>query len=103
MLFNDRECLSYEDIQQETGIPEKELLRAMQSLSMGKATQRLLVLMKPSNAKKQKDIKIEPTDEFKVNDAFVSKLHRFVFCVGLFALVRSANLQFFFPTFRFVE
>lgn len=78
MLFNNRECLSYEDIQQETGIPEKELLRAMQSLSMGKATQRLLVLMKPSNAKKQKDIKIEPTDEFKVNDAFVSKLHRFV-------------------------
>ncbi|KAJ6645804.1 Cullin-3 [Pseudolycoriella hygida] len=76
MLFNNRECLSYEDIQQETGIPEKELLRAMQSLSMGKATQRLLVLMKPSNAKKQKDIKIEPTDEFKVNDAFVSKLHR---------------------------
>lgn len=78
MLFNNRECLSYEDIQQETGIPEKELLRAMQSLSMGKATQRLLVLMKPSSAKKQKDIKIEPTDEFKVNDAFVSKLHRFV-------------------------
>lgn len=80
MLFNNRECLSYEDIQQETGIPEKELLRAMQSLSMGKATQRLLVLMKPSSAKKQKDIKIEPTDEFKVNDAFVSKLHRFVVC-----------------------
>lgn len=71
MLFNNREVLTYDDIQQETDIPERELIRALQSLSMGKPAQRLLV----RNSKtKTKDI--EPTDEFFVNDAFVSKFHR---------------------------
>ncbi|XP_037957132.1 cullin-3 isoform X2 [Teleopsis dalmanni] len=71
MLYNNREVLTYEDIQQETDIPEKELVRALQSLSMGKPAQRLLV----RNSKtKTKDI--DPTDEFYVNDAFVSKFTR---------------------------
>lgn len=69
MLFNNRERLTYEEIQQETDIPEKELIRALQSLSMGKPAQRLLV-----RNPKTKDI--EPTNEFHVNDAFVSKFHR---------------------------
>lgn len=69
LLFNNRERLTYEEIQQETDIPEKDLLRAMQSLSMGKAAQRLLV-----RTPRTKDI--EPTNEFYVNDAFVSKFHR---------------------------
>lgn len=69
MLFNNRERLTYEEIQQETDIPEKDLLRAMQSLSMGKAAQRLLL-----RTPKTKDI--EPSNEFNVNDAFISKFHR---------------------------
>lgn len=71
MLFNNRERMSYEEIQQESDIPEKDLLRAMQSLSMGKAAQRLLM-----RTPKTKDI--EPTNEFYVNDAFISKFHRYV-------------------------
>ncbi|KAH8325882.1 hypothetical protein KR067_009683 [Drosophila pandora] len=71
LLFNNRDVLTYDDIHQETDIPERELVRALQSLSMGKPAQRLLV----RNSKtKTKDI--EPTDEFYVNDAFVSKFHR---------------------------
>ncbi|EDX05113.1 GD21965 [Drosophila simulans] len=71
LLFNNRDVLTYDDIHQETDIPERELVRALQSLSMGKPAQRLLV----RNSKtKTKDI--EPTDEFYVNDAFNSKFHR---------------------------
>uniref|UniRef100_A0A1B0DEK6 Cullin family profile domain-containing protein n=1 Tax=Phlebotomus papatasi TaxID=29031 RepID=A0A1B0DEK6_PHLPP len=75
MLFNNRDRLTYEEIQQETDIPEKDLIRALQSLSMGKAGQRLLV-----RTPKTKDI--EPTNEFLVNDAFVSKFHRTVAAKG---------------------
>ncbi|EDV99260.1 GH13125 [Drosophila grimshawi] len=71
LLYNNRDVLTYDDIHQETDIPERELVRALQSLSMGKPAQRLLV----RNSKtKTKDI--EPSDEFYVNDAFVSKFHR---------------------------
>lgn len=66
--------MTYEEIQQETDIPEKDLIRALQSLSMGKAAQRLLV-----RAAKTKDI--EANNEFYVNDGFVSKYHRFVCCL----------------------
>ncbi|XP_053697059.1 cullin-3 [Sabethes cyaneus] len=69
MLFNNRERLSYDEIQQETDIPGKDLIRALQSLSMGKQQQRLLV-----RTPKSKDI--EPTNMFYVNDAFVSKFHK---------------------------
>lgn len=72
MLFNTRQRLTYEEIQQETDIPEKDLIRALQSLSMGKAGQRLLV-----RAAKTKDI--EANNEFYVNDGFVSKYHRYLF------------------------
>lgn len=71
MLFNNRQRLTYEEIQQETDIPEKDLIRALQSLSMGKTAQRLLL-----RSAKTKDI--EPSNEFYVNDGFVSKYHRFV-------------------------
>uniref|UniRef100_A0A240PKB2 Cullin family profile domain-containing protein n=1 Tax=Anopheles epiroticus TaxID=199890 RepID=A0A240PKB2_9DIPT len=70
MLFNNRERMTYEDIQQETDIPSKDLIRALQSLSMGKQQQRLLV----RTPKTSKDI--VSTDEFYVNDAFVSKFHK---------------------------
>lgn len=69
MLFNNRERLTYEEIQQETDIPEKDLIRALQSLSMGKIQQRLLM-------RTPKTKEIEPSNEFYVNDAFVSKFHK---------------------------
>ena len=69
VLFNNRERLSYEEIQSETDIPEKDLIRALQSLAMGKATQRILL-------KNPKTKEIEPPHVFTVNDAFTSKLHR---------------------------
>lgn len=69
MLFNNRERMNYEEIQQETDIPEKDLIRALQSLSMGKVQQRLLL-------RTPKTKEIEPSNEFIVNDGFFSKLHK---------------------------
>jgi cullin 3 len=69
MLFNNRERMTYEEIQQETNIPEKDLIRALQSLSMGKLQQRLLVRI-------SKTKEIEPSNEFYINDGFVSKFYK---------------------------
>ncbi|XKL66368.1 hypothetical protein PGB90_009788 [Kerria lacca] len=69
MLFNNREKLTYEEIQNETDIPEKDLVRALQSLALGKATQRILI-------KQPKTKEIEADHLFIVNDSFTSKLHR---------------------------
>ncbi|GBP71052.1 Cullin-3-B [Eumeta japonica] len=69
LLFNKRERFTYEEILNETDIPEKDLVRALQSLAMGKPTQRVLI-------KYPKTKEIEPAHIFYVNDAFTSKLHR---------------------------
>lgn len=69
MLFNNRDKLTYEEVQSETDIPERDLIRALQSLAMGKATQRILI-------KNPRTKEIEPSHEFYVNDSFTSKLHR---------------------------
>ncbi|KAK9872995.1 hypothetical protein WA026_020340 [Henosepilachna vigintioctopunctata] len=69
MLFNNRDKLTYEEIKHESDIPERDLIRALQSLAMGKATQRILI-------KNPKTKEIEPSHEFYVNDSFTSKLHR---------------------------
>lgn len=69
MLFNTRERASYEEISNETDIPEKDLVRALQSLAMGKATQRILI-------KSPKTKEIESNHYFTVNDSFTSRLHR---------------------------
>uniref|UniRef100_A0A1B6DBX1 Cullin family profile domain-containing protein n=1 Tax=Clastoptera arizonana TaxID=38151 RepID=A0A1B6DBX1_9HEMI len=69
MLFNNRDKLTYEELQNETDIPERDLIRALQSLAMGKATQRILI-------KNPKTKEIEPSHVFYVNDSFTSKLHR---------------------------
>lgn len=69
MLFNNRDRLTYEEIQNETDIQERDLIRALQSLAMGKATQRILM-------KNPKTKEIEPMHEFYVNDSFTSRLHR---------------------------
>jgi cullin 3 len=69
MLFNKKEKLTYDEILQESGIPVKDLIRALQSLAMGKATQRIL-------AKEPKAKEIENNHIFSVNDGFTSKLFR---------------------------
>uniref|UniRef100_A0A667XA51 Cullin 3 n=1 Tax=Myripristis murdjan TaxID=586833 RepID=A0A667XA51_9TELE len=69
MLFNNRERSTFEEIQQETDIPERELVRALQSLACGKPTQRVLT-------KEPKSKEIENGHVFTVNDQFTSKLHR---------------------------
>ena len=43
MLFNHHEKLTYEEIASETDIQKKDLIRALQSLAMGKPTQRVLI------------------------------------------------------------
>lgn len=58
-----------QEIQNETDIPERDLVRALQSLAMGKATQRILL-------KHPRTKEIEPSHHFSVNDSFTSKLHR---------------------------
>lgn len=42
MMFNARERMTFEEIRNETEIPQKDLTRAIQSLAMGKPTQRIL-------------------------------------------------------------
>lgn len=69
MLFNGQDGWTYEEIRKETDIPDKDLMRAMQSLALGKITQRVL-----SKEPKTKDI--EPNHSFVINDQFTSKLFR---------------------------
>ncbi|KAE9529265.1 hypothetical protein AGLY_011941 [Aphis glycines] len=69
LLFNTHEKLTFEDIRSETDIPDKDLIRALQSLALGKPSQRILL-------KTPKCKEIELTHEFCVNELFTSKLHR---------------------------
>lgn len=69
MLFNNRDKWTYEEIKNETDIPEKDLIRAVQSLAIGKITQRVL-------QKEPKTKDIEPSHVLSVNDQFTSKLFR---------------------------
>ncbi|CAH1721454.1 cullin-3-B-like [Aphis gossypii] len=69
MLFNSYEKMTMEMIMNETDINEKDLTRALQSLAMGKPSQRVLL-----KSPKTKDI--EPHHEFSVNESYTSKLYR---------------------------
>jgi len=69
LMFNTREKLTYEEIKEETLIPDRELTRALQPLSVGKANQRILM-------KNPKTKEIEPTHTFSINEAYTSPLHR---------------------------
>ena len=42
MLFNKRDKWTYEEVKTESDIPERDLTRALQSLALGKITQRVL-------------------------------------------------------------
>lgn len=69
LLFNLRDKLTYEEIKEETSIPDRELTRALQPLAMGKTSQRILV-------KQPKTKEIEPSHTFMVNENFSSQFHR---------------------------
>lgn len=69
MLFSNKEVWTFEEMKQETDIPEKDLIRAIQSLAMAKPTQRILL-------KEPKAKEILPSDTFAVNNGFTSKLIR---------------------------
>ena len=69
LLFNLRDKLTYEEIKEETSIPDRELTRALQPLALGKANQRILV-------KHPKTKEIEPNHVFTVNENFTSHLFR---------------------------
>ncbi|VDP02089.1 unnamed protein product [Soboliphyme baturini] len=91
MLFNKRERYSYEEIASETVIPEKDLKRAIQSLAMGKASQRILCRRSPDKSKEIAALhhmvvlesirklfydSLGNYDLFSVNDSFTSRLYR---------------------------
>lgn len=67
MLFNDSEKLSYTEIAQKTGMEEKELKRALQSLACAKV--RIL-------NKEPKSREINDDDSFEVNTALNERLFR---------------------------
>ncbi len=69
MLFSTKEKWTFEEMKQETDIPDKDLIRTIQSLAMAKPTQRILL-------KEPKVKEILPNDIFIVNDSFTSKLIR---------------------------
>lgn len=69
MLFNTYEKITMEMIMNETDINEKDLTRALQSLAMGKPSQRVLL-------KSPKTKEIEPHHEFSINESYTSKLYR---------------------------
>ncbi|KAL3106907.1 hypothetical protein niasHT_010822 [Heterodera trifolii] len=69
MRFNQHAKMTYKQLLNETQIPDRELKRCLQSLAMGKQTQRIL-------CRKGTGKEIEANDEFSVNDQFSSKLTR---------------------------
>lgn len=65
MLFNHRARWSFQELLSHTNISPKDLQRALQALTMGKSSQRVLV--------KQPDTRnVEPTDFFLINTAFTA-------------------------------
>ncbi|KAF1752597.1 hypothetical protein GCK72_019152 [Caenorhabditis remanei] len=70
LQFNHHNRISCQQLVDELKIPEKELKRNLQSLALGKSSQRILV-----RKNKGRDA-IDMADEFAVNDNFQSKLTR---------------------------
>jgi len=62
-------AVTLQEIKNETDIPERDLARSLQSLALGKITQRVL-------SKDPKTRDIESDHVFTVNDQFTSKLFR---------------------------
>lgn len=70
LQFNHHNRISCQQLVDDLKIPEKELKRNLQSLALGKSSQRILV-----RKTKGRDV-IDMADEFSVNDNFQSKLTR---------------------------
>ena len=69
LLFNRCDTYTYDEIKEETSIPDRELTRALQPLCVGKSGQRVLL-----KSPKSKDI--EGGHSFSVNEGFSSQFHR---------------------------
>merc|ERR1711915_241718 len=69
LMFNTRDKITYDEMKAETSIPERELTRALQPLSIGRPTQRILV-------KTPKSKEFEPSHTFHINETFSSALYR---------------------------
>ncbi|XP_037276310.2 cullin-3-like [Rhipicephalus microplus] len=69
MLFNRYDAISCQDIASETNIPETSLVRALNSMCMGKASEPLLTKTPATN-------EIENDHIFAVNEAFTSGLQK---------------------------
>ena len=103
LMFNTREKVTYEEMREETLIPDRytsilnrhslnntffrELTRALQPLSVGKTSQRILV-------KTPKTKEIEPSHTFSVNEAFTSAFHRVKIQQVICMMVLSRLLTF---------
>lgn len=109
MLFNTRQKLTYEDIKNETDISDKDLVRALQSLAIGKNSQRILIKFPKTKeiGKLSSSLLVtgtllistiflpEPNHEFIVNDSFTSKLHRVKIHPGKFLTFSACVYNFF--------
>jgi len=69
LMFNTRDKITYDEMRAETSIPERELTRALQPLSIGRPNQRILV-------KTPKSKEFEPSHTFHINETFSSALYR---------------------------
>ncbi|KAH6565116.1 hypothetical protein BASA61_009673 [Batrachochytrium salamandrivorans] len=67
MCFNDAAILSFSEIQARTNLEEKELVRTLQSLAVGKTR----VLVKSSKGKD-----VDTVDNFEVNEQFIHPQYR---------------------------
>ena len=82
-----------QEIKNETDIPERDLARSLQSLALGKITQRVL-------SKDPKTRDIEPDHVFTVNDQFTSKLFRVKIQTGNTLLLLYISVYFSLLIFR---
>jgi cullin 3 len=83
MLLNESDRLQYSDIASATGIPDTELKRILQSMTLVKGKN---VLKKIPDTKE-----ILPDDVFAVNDSFTSKLYKIK--IGTSAAVRENDIE----------
>jgi len=71
MLLSDTDSLTYREILEHSSIPDVELKRVLQSMTLVKGKN---VLKKTPDYSDSKDI--SPEDSFSVNDSFSSKLYK---------------------------
>ncbi|KAJ3176145.1 Cullin-4B [Geranomyces variabilis] len=76
LLFNDHSQLTYAEIGTLTNLPPAELLRTLQSLSLGKKHTHHVLRIVNRVATTRGDATLQPTDVFEVNTEFEHNLHR---------------------------